>query len=270
MNNGYNPLAPIGQYLGNAWNSIKNAFTSAGGQTNYVNPGYQAFYSPGAPQFYQVKKEDTSMADVASSLGMPLPQLVAANNGTMSLPPAGSYIQTAPTSSLQTVVPPAPASSLPAGGGGANEGRGNPGIQMFMDMGQQITQLIAAGQTPTNIPAGALHFIRNAQGQPLTPQILIASGFVFNPQTNSYQLPGATGPGTGGNNPNAGKVYYSRARGWVTPEVARLLNKRKVRMRAVRQAKVTRGLGQPTTTATPEPTTTATPETILDIHLGSG
>lgn len=56
---------------------------------------------------YQVAETDSSLDQVASNLGIPLDQLVSANDGRKTLPPIGSYIDTVPggAKALRSPVP---------------------------------------------------------------------------------------------------------------------------------------------------------------------
>ena len=117
---------------------------------------------------------------------------------------------------------------------------------------------IANGIAPKNVPGQLL----NSLGA--TPESMAANGYVLNPANNTWQLGGAGGATNNDNDKpdpysEVRSVYYSKSRGYVTPEVAALLNKKK-RMRA----DAPKG---PTTFAT---NAGGTPVNTLDVRVRSG
>lgn len=269
----FDPFAPLSQ----AGNIIGGAFTSLGqmlSQTPEIK-GLAGFLnahpapiggnpSPYQPQpFYQVKASDTSMADIAARHNLPLQYLTDLNKAK-TLPPKGSYIQLAPQPGSLNATLGMNANANPFAGNRQvalpdREGRGDPAAQALRNQAQTIMRQLASGMPPAQIPAAALGFIKNANGEPLTIQTAMQMGYTMNAQ-GVLVNPAAAGGGGGGEGKT---VYYSKSRGWVTPEVARLLNRKRRR----RQYEGRQDVLAPV----PElPATTEGPQTILDIHLGSG
>jgi hypothetical protein len=248
-----------------------------------------------AAGFYQVAQNDTSMDTVANNLGVPLPNLIDANNGVKSLPPSGSYIELPglpdsagtpyPSVEQQQRTPHqpgiyGPGLTRPYGIGPDfgltsnsqtphQPGGYGPGATYNVQALAEIKNTLAAGEVPKAIPASMLTQLE------ATPQSMTASGWIFNSQTGTYYPPGTpssvSGAGGSGSNPNPGMVYYSKSRGMVTYEVAKLLNKRRRRHakegnRLARE----REAAAATAAATTQTGSTGVDQTVLALNLGSG
>jgi hypothetical protein len=235
------------------------------------------------PQFYQVAQNDTSMGQVATDNGFQLPDVVNANNGVKSLPPSGSYIQLPRPGFDATKQQQAnsdfamnayrageqnytPSPALNAGNATNASQQQMSGEKVLLNL--QAT--ISSGQAPGTVPASLLTSLG------ATPQSMTAAGYVFNSQTGVYTLPGGAatpgvpgGTGGGGGNPNAGKVYYSKSRGYVTYEVAKLLNKRR-RRHAKEGNRLAREREAAAATAEASTGSTGVDQTVLALNLGSG
>lgn len=287
MNTGYNPLERLGQTLGQTWRSVASYFGQAGNflsqtpevqaASNFLtaNPAQQ-WNSPYVPQqnipeYYQVKSTDKNLSDVSDRYGLPLQQVVDLNDGAKTLPPVGSYIRT-----NQLPSPPSGTSMPQAPGTTTAEGRGDPAAQRLREQAAQVSQQIATGQNLTSIPAAVVPFIKNAQGQPLSPQVLASMGFVYNPKTNSYEQPGAGGGGGGGGDEivdprlimvrfGGGRRKGRKGRGFMTN-----LQWARNAWRRQRRGGERGAPGGAGAAVAPTETTRAAPETILDIHRASG
>ena len=267
MNNGlYDPYANT--------QSPANPYTGFGAQA--------APSTPAIPQSYQIKKSDT-FASIGSQFNMDEKKLQDMNKMLVT-PPKGSFItlarpgfavgpqtsggaqqqgsygaygsQAQPTNGY-------PSGALPPGVARAQYGPPKlpdpsnsfySGVnvnlgELTFNMQNQITNGIAPKAVPTQL-LGQLG---------ATPQSMLAAGYVLNPNNKTWELGGSAG--NTAPDPNTVKsVYYSKNRGYVTPEVAALLDRRK------RKRIEDRPTG-PTSFAT---NAGGTPSNTLDVRVGSG
>jgi hypothetical protein len=175
-------------------------------------PGYGKDASEGMYPYqpYQVSTGDT-FESIAAKTGQTVQQLQEANGMTVP-PPNGSFIN---------IPQPAPiANYYPASSMG--------GYQQMNELNAQIQKQIAAGQLPQTVSA-LTPIINPSTGQAATPAEMEANGYKWDFRTNSWNLAGQSSGSSSPGNDNPRTVYYSKARGMVTPEVARLLNKKRRR-----------------------------------------
>lgn len=155
----------------------------------YVPPG--GVPNAPIPSAYQVKPEDNDLSSVANSLGVPLQNLVDANDGAKTLPPIGSYMATGGQNLQQTQYQQVPPNQV---------GQSNlPSAINNTFVANNVLKQLSAGIDPPMIPASALSMIVNPQtGQPYTHDELTAFGYVLDPASQSYRktgVPGSTVPG---------------------------------------------------------------------------
>lgn len=191
MNNGFdwtgffrNPFPTIG-------NAIKKAATPK---------------QPSPEPFYQIKPTDTSLADVSTQVGVPLPQLVAYNQNSKTIPPVGSYISLTPTGNVPSYVQAGnntyPTGSFLSGSGAANQNTQQtqtPGgylTNSFTNQAGQVNtaeivnSIMTSPTMPSSIPDAVLSQL-SINGQPVTPQTMTQMGFTRDPNTGIWNQPGA-------------------------------------------------------------------------------
>jgi hypothetical protein len=247
-------------------------------------------------QYYQIKKDDKSLDDIALRHNVPL-DYVSQLNKTKTLPPVGSYIQL-----VSQGVPPSVASSITGGYRPPTTNQTNKNDDFYgrhstaINAAAQINQQLSAGQLPTQIPVGALPFIRNKNGQALTTQTAQQLGYVLNsngmlvqagsPQANRGSGSGIQPPsadfmqtqayatGTGAGVPFLKQLRYDpETKKYHSIEWFLKKGKLDIKTGRAKKGKLRRGGGNPRPAAPPTPppaTTFEGPQTILDIHLGSG
>jgi LysM repeat protein len=260
-NNNPSTLTKIKGFFKNVFNPGTSAVPAQGQYDPYAQsaPGAQvgpSLPTPGFAQSYQVKAGDT-FESIAKQHGISTPQLQDTNNMLVP-PPKGHYITVKPP----TVAPipqnatayahgpqvaPAygpPKPTTPSIGGG--------GYFSLGEVQKNIQSQIAAGKPPTNVPNDLLASLG------ATPQSMAANGYVQNPNTLSWTLPGGD---TGAPDPysEVRSVYWSKSKGYITPEIANL----KAKKRRQRQ-------GNRPATATEATNAGAAPTTTLDVRVGSG
>lgn len=269
-------------------------------------PGMQ----PGAlPSAYQVKPEDNSLSDVANGLGVPLQQLVDANDGAKTLPPIGSYMAVKPSDSPTGIIPPKqqtprrnadqwwrdkPASPALSG---ANLGY----EQLYYTeqakgvLKQEIDKAAATGGNINIIIPNDWLAEFGA-----TPQSMQANGFTYNTANGTWVPGGMNNPAPGApgtTTPTGGKpvsadfmntkfMQYNTANGigfydqlrWDPStkkyvKIGDLLRQGKLDIRTGKDIvrKKHKGGGGAVQPAQPaQPTSTATANTVLALQLGSG
>lgn len=180
-----NPFAP--QSTGT------NPFQMAGTPSPELTPNPQFSGIPSS--FYQVKKEDKSLADVAKMNNVPLWYMSQLNN-TKSLPPKGSYLQL-----REKGVPDVIANQVAGLGAVGSFGvpkktvrRGGDDLSGFYQQINTVATQLQSGQLPANIPISMLPQIKDANGQPTTLQDWLAEGYTVK---NGVLVKGGTG-GVGG------------------------------------------------------------------------
>lgn len=263
---------------------------------SFVEPSQ--YRPPGnTPQFYQVQEEDRNknIVDIANQYGL-APDNVIKLNKSKTLPPTGSYIQL-----IQQGVPPEVAAQISAGTGAKlpGEGRGDPAAQTLRKQANEITQLLLNEQMPDTVPLGALGFIRDPQGIPLTLQDFLNEGYVMDKKGNLVR-PGSPGAGGSWEAQHAPSAEFMQTQAYQfyqnTPfmEQKRVYKGKLVKIkdlvrRGVLDLKTGRTYDQPMkrnrkgklvranqSTPAPAPAPVAVtpsreaPTTVLDIHLGSG
>lgn len=191
----YNPFSGVRNSLNQAYNVTTKAIRQARNliarqpetqavanslsSSTYVPPGLSQ------QQYYQVRRDDKDLMDVANKTGTDPKQLASINN-TKTLPPVGSYLQL-----INQGVPASVASSLASSGTSVrtltgtvrstrNEGRGDPAAQSLRNQASQIAQQLANGQYPSSIPSAAIGFLKDANGQQMTLNDFIADGYTMN------------------------------------------------------------------------------------------
>ena len=256
---------------------LKDLFKGAGPQTpgqaytNPVNvPGITS--SPVSPsltgaggyQPYQIKTGDT-FEKIAAANNASVSQIQAANGGMVVPPPKGSYVNlpapaplgyTGPSSLSAPYGPPA-ASVASYGIPGTYQSM--TGLMHLDELSAQTQKLVAQGQLPQSVSVYA-PIINPNTGQPVTAEEMTANGYTYDSTSQQWNLNASaqtTTTTTANDNPRT--VYYSRARGYVTPEVARLLNKKKRRRQQDNKQKPGGG-----------PVFGEGPKTTLNVHLGGG
>lgn len=165
----YDPFGPVKNALGQVYRGTQSALQSLG-------PVGEFFTQPShLSAYYQVKRRDRNIAEVAAKNGVS-PEAMIAINKTKTLPPVGSYLQ------LNQGVPDVIANQIAGLGSSSTirqEGRGDPAAQRLRSQAATITQQLMNGQLPASIPSAALGFIRDSSGMPLTIQDLIQEGYVM-------------------------------------------------------------------------------------------
>jgi hypothetical protein len=247
------------------------------------------------------------MDDIALRHGVSLNQLVNLNS-TKTLPPKGSYLQITPSMSslINQGIPASAAAQIVnsrpktnTGGGRGDDFYGRHSNEI--KTASQVMQQLASGQMPNTIPLGALPFIKNKNGQPLTTQTAIQMGYVLNSNgvlVNRNSPAAATAGAGGGIQPPSADFMATQAYriNYVDNQIPFLnqlrydpqtkkykpikwfLKTGKLDIRTGRAKKGNihkhRGSGRSYTpapvTTVPTITTTEGPQTILDLHLGSG
>jgi hypothetical protein len=248
-------------------NNVKNMFKAPKQRAPYPGAGPQA---PGVPNFYQVKEDDNSLDNVANNLNIPLPQLVAANNGIKSLPPKGSYIQTQPEQLVNQGMPPSVAEGLAQKGAVSttptNSFVTGAGTVNLTELNATIQQQVASGSLPQQV-SFYTPILNPSTGQPVTDAEMQANGYAYDNLSKSWKLgtsnngtqPGTPAPQNGPDPYSEVKsVFFSKSRGYVTPEVAALLlKKRRSKQGGGGPAKLADNAG-------------GGPTSVLNTQLGSG
>jgi hypothetical protein len=214
MYNGYNPLAPAGHALSQAWNSTANAFRqmfnrfSPEAETmdewqyqqkrNQALPGYN--YDP-----YQISVGDT-WETIAAKNNISAADLQAANNGLMVPPPKGSYINLPRQAPLPSYVPNAQAMDWIARqqpvpprtvtpGLGANSFTSGSQVNIAQLIPQLTQQLTSGALPPIPVPA-TQRLINPETGLPITSQELERMGYQLDRRTQIWRHSSApAGPG---------------------------------------------------------------------------
>ena len=284
------PFKKVGQSFATSIPGLRNLFTPK--NTNI--PLYSI------PESYKVTPQDTDMSAVATKLNVPLETIVSANGGAKTLPPVGSYISTGLKTyqNSERTSPPQYGQYNTGQQERPNPGRVQrdtgangqyPPTNNPMTLWTNIQTQISAGQQPPTIPiAFGYRIINQSTGLPFTDADFAALGYMKDTSSGQYKLASAiTGQG-GGARPDLvaqgytydgysyhapkGQDPYSdfktvrmgSKRGFVTPEVAYLLQRRR-RMRAAEaDAAALAAMNQQGNNA-PE-----TEGTTLQLRLGSG
>jgi hypothetical protein len=170
---------------------------------------------PNNPFQYQYRPQDDPLT-VANQFNVTPQQLLAANPGgtpfsvgqTIKIPQAPQAAfqykqpigpqpapQPATPSLVNQGVPPSVVNAMNPSTAPATipQNRGNPGIQMNMNLSKELQAQITSGMAPDTVPSAVLSLL-NA-----TPQSMAAAGYVLDPATKTWNKPGgeaATPPGT--------------------------------------------------------------------------
>lgn len=254
----------------------------------------------GAPSFYQVNKNDKSLAEVAASTGVPIDTLADLNK-TKTLPPAGSYIALSPSQLISQGVPTAVANQIAKNGlaspsqsktGGPMNlhGQSTDTVHVLTVQANQFATQIASGTMPNAIPASVVGFIRDADGTPFTLQDFYAEGYAMNAQgvlvkgsANGSKLPppSAAYMATQAYKLNQNVEFLNQKRWDPTTKkyvsIGRLLKQGKLNIKTGRSqkprnlhGKIKHGGGGNAAPVAVGEQSREGPQTALDIHLGSG
>lgn len=269
-----NPLKSAGEAIKSAYQDVTSYFRPI----NSTPPG-----DSNQPEFYQVQATDQSMSQVAENLGVPVSQLVQANNAK-TLPPKGSYIRLTPEEQ-RMVSQGFPLSAVQAlrDRNQSAADRGDPAAQNLRNQATTISQQLSAGQLPESVPSAVVGFLRDAQGKPLTLQDFYAEGYTMNsagvlvrnaaPSPNNADFRNTQAYLANLNVPFLQqKRYDPKTKKYV--KIGDLIRQGKLDIRTGRfnpNGRSNRRTSAPAQAPQPiERTTTEAPTTVLDIHLGSG
>jgi hypothetical protein len=273
----YNPFANVTGYSGGANTPVAPAYTN----TPTIDP-YKDLYESAqpTPTSYQIKENDT-FASIGAQLGLDEKQIQDSSKMLVP-PPKGSFIslprpgfsatpqlnsqrrnlinQGVPASVAAQIAGGGSPSTMPQPGavsGGANSFTSGINVNLS-EMTLNYQNQIINGVAPKAIPTQVLPSLG------ATPQSMAQAGYVLNSQNGMWEL-GGTGGAAPTNQPDPNSqvrsVFYSRSRGYVTPEVARLLDRKK-RRRQEEQKLMVAGPGATNAGATPV--------NVLEVQLGSG
>lgn len=263
-----NPIASAASYLKNIFKATgqKKPFQPGvavpGVTTSPVNPAWKPATAGGSPYSYkpyQIKTGDT-FEKIAEQNGASVADVQAANSGMAVPPPNGSYIN---LPNGQVAGGPAvmnnPSVAYQTTGGTPGTFQSMNGMMNLQELSANIQQQVANGQMPSVVSAYT-PILNPTTGQPVTAMEMQQNGYTYDPKAMEWKLASSaqTTATSGGGNSNPKTVYYSKARGYVTPEVARLLRKKKRRRQQDNKVPVE------------QPLSNGSISTTLNVHLGGG
>jgi hypothetical protein len=223
--NRYNPLSVVRNSINSAYNITSNALRDARDlimrqpETRAVQ---NAVSSPSAA-YTPVNRNDRSLQDISNRTGISMPQLVNANGGIRTLPPAGSYVMLQPSQAANNSTaqfysqygqrPPTGPNSFTSGSGQANTGSGvynnrPTGTNSFLSgSGQantgaaQVQGYIRDAMNDPSKPDPAMVPNNALTGLGLTAQDMTSSGYILNKTTGVWYKKGSSSdPSTNKNN----------------------------------------------------------------------
>lgn len=239
--------------MNKGFNWLKNVFT--------LDKPAQYRPAGNTPEFYQVKPTDKDLASVASQFNVQLPSLVAANNGSKTLPPVGSYISMGQQQAAEQFA----RKNFETGSFMTPDKLAQYRLQGTLgnyqaETSANIQKQVAAGIFPQQVMSNTP--ILNPQtGKPVSDAEMLQNGYVYDNKTASWYLGGQTPAMTTTGAPQSAQDAAAALKQYQLEVAVARSRKRRYKMRHAATAEA----------ATPEAANAGdTANTVLNFTLGSG